>query len=211
MHPQFRRIDSYVLGALDAAGLRENTLVIFSSDNGSPATAYDATKPGRDMKKLGEYIAHSANGRWRGFKLSNWEGGHRVPFILRWPGMVDEGSRSDVPFQLTDLFPTFAAMIDEKLPEDVAIDGRNVLAVWKGTDNRDDYADRVFVHADHPNTGTAVRQGKWKLILRRKKNLLLNLEEDPGERNNYIDSYPEVAERLEKALQAESQRLTRLN
>ncbi len=198
-----------VLKALDAAGLRENTLVIFSSDNGSPATAYDATKPGRDMKKLGKYTDHSANGPWRGFKLSNWEGGHRVPFILRWPGMVDEGSWSDTPFQLTDLFPTFAAIIDEKLPKDVAIDGRNVMSIWTGAENEDAYADRVFVHADHPQTGAAVRQGKWKLITRRKKDLLFNLEKDPGERNNLIDNYPEVAERLEKALQTESRRLIR--
>ena len=199
-----------VLKALDEAGFRDNTLVIFSSDNGSPATAFDATLPGRDMKKLGQYISHSANGPWRGFKLENWEGGHRVPFILRWPGVVEEGARSDVPFQLTDLFPTLAGMIDVELPAEVAIDGRNVLSAWRGAGGKDEYADRIFVHADHHSSGTAIRQGRWKLIPERKVEVgLYDLAHDPGELHNLAATHPEVVEELRKALEREEQRLTR--
>ena len=199
-----------VLKAIDEAGLRENTLVIFSSDNGSPAIAFDGTRR-KDLFALGKHTAHSANGSWRGFKLQNWEGGHRVPFVLRWPGVVKEGGQSDVPFQLTDLFPTFAGIINVELPEGVAIDGQVVLAVWKGANRKADHASRIFVHADHPTSGTAIRQGSWKLILHRGGQTgLYDLEADPRELKNMATSHPEVVERLKKALEVETQRLTRV-
>lgn len=206
-----------VLKAIDEAGLRDNTLVVFSSDNGSCATAFDGSKWGRDHMKLKEHVDHLPNGPFRGFKLQNWEGGHRIPFLIRWPGKVRPGLVPDVPFMLSDSFATFAALLGVTLPDDVAIDSVNVLNAWKGKAKKEDFRDRIFVHADQAGTGTAVRQGNWKLILHGKRFAkehgvidLFDLENDPQETTDLFESHPEEVERLKKALETERRRLTRL-
>jgi arylsulfatase A len=158
-----------VLGALDELGLASSTLVIFSSDNGG-------------------HPAYSANGPLRGSKWNVYEGGVRVPWIVRWPGQVPAGAVSDAPFIGTDLLPTLAAATGAVLPAGVTLDGRNVLPLWRGGAPTAAERSRPLVwHFPyyHPETGyakartaigvddfavsqtrpqSALRAGDWKLV-----------------------------------------------
>ncbi|MSU48197.1 MAG: arylsulfatase [Opitutus sp.] len=128
-----------ILRALDELGLAENTLVVFTSDNGG-------------------HPQYAANGPLRGSKWNLYEGGLRVPWIVRWPGRVRAGATSDSPFIGTDLFPTLAAAVGAPLPPGVAFDGRNVLPLWCGERPGTREAERAFVwHFPyyHPETGFA--------------------------------------------------------
>ena len=108
-----------VLQSLEDEGVADNTLVVFTSDNGSFMHRYadDATDHTED-ETVGGYRPsnHTANGVHRGTKADIWEGGHRVPFFVRWPGKVTPGSRRDETISLTDLFATFAEIVDRGLP-----------------------------------------------------------------------------------------------
>lgn len=139
-----------VLRALDEAKLRENTLVIFTSDNGAHWLPSDIATWG-----------HRANGRLRGQKADIWEGGHRVPFIARWPGRIPAGTtRSDL-IGLTDLFATIAAVVDVPLPRDAGEDSLNLLPILLDA-GRTSTVRHTIVH--HSSDGTfAIRQGPWKL------------------------------------------------
>src|SRR5262249_8837243 len=105
-----------VLRALDEAKLSEETLVLFTSDNGAHWLPDDIQKWG-----------HRANDGWRGQKADIWDGGHRVPFIARWPSKVRPGSRSKELICLTDFLATAAAAAGTKLPADVGEDSFNIL------------------------------------------------------------------------------------
>ncbi|MFP4193111.1 MAG: sulfatase family protein [Candidatus Hydrogenedentota bacterium] len=195
-----------ILHALDRTGVADDTLVIVTSDNG-------AHWPEADIEEYG----HRANGPWRGQKADIHEGGHRVPFIARWPGRIPAGvARGDL-FCLTDLMATFAAMLDRDVPEDAAEDSYNQLPVLLD-EALDEPVREAVVH--HSLNGTfAIRKGPWKLI---PDNLgsggftsprqeapgegdpggqLYNLEEDPAEERNVHDDHPEVVEELRALLQ----------
>jgi len=189
-----------VLGALDRAGVGANTLVIVTSDNGARWLPTDIEKWG-----------HRANGGLRGQKADIWEGGHRVPFIARWPDTIRAGSTRTDLVCLTDLFATVAAIAGVPLPDDAAEDSFSLLPALMGGTLQAPIRDAV-VH--HSSDGTfAIRQGPWKLALAlgshgfsEPKNIvpqpgeaqgqLYNLEEDPREEHNLWLEKPETVARL---------------
>ncbi|MFT4605131.1 MAG: arylsulfatase A [Rhodothermales bacterium] len=184
--------------ALDSAGLAENTLLIFTSDNGAHWT------PG-DIQEWG----HRANGPWRGQKADIWEGGHRVPFIARWPGVIPAGSRSDKTVSLVDLMSTISAATAVALPESAGGDSWNVLPALTGSGEIS--RGPIVMHSLR---GTfAIREGDWKLIAGlgsggfsvpatrepgpgEAPGQLYNLGLDPAESQNVYAENPEVVERL---------------
>lgn len=197
-----------VLKALDENGLAENTLVVLTSDNGPVVD--DGYRDGA-VEKLGD---HKPAGPYRGGKYSKFEGGTRVPFIVRWPGRVKPGTSKALISQV-DLLASFAALVGT--PDRVAIapDSRNHLPALLGQDPVG--RDTLIEHAG----GLAVRRGKWKLIPASdgpKKLALTNtelgndrvaqlydLDADPGETRNVAESQTEIVDRLGKYL-AEAQR-----
>ena len=142
-----------VLAALEKGGLAENTLVIFTSDNGcSPEAKFD------------ELLAkgHNPSDRFRGTKADIFDGGHRIPFIVRWPARVKAGQTSDQLICLTDLFATCAEILGEKLPGTAAEDSVSILPALLGEDTAP--LREAIVH--HSINGSfAIRQGNWKLEL----------------------------------------------
>lgn len=196
-----------ILAALDAHGLAENTLVIFTADNGcSP----QADTPG--LEKQG----HFASAHFRGYKADIWEGGHRVPFLARWTGRVAAGSRSDQTVCLTDLMRTAADLIGAALPDTVGEDSVSFLPAILGRDTaplRD-----AIVH--HSIDGSfAIRQGRWKLAFcpgsggwsrprpgtddasQLPSVQLFDLSTDPAETKNLEQQHPEVVLHLTKLME----------
>ncbi|MEI6892823.1 MAG: arylsulfatase [Pontiella sp.] len=198
-----------ILDALDRNGLSENTLVIFSSDNGCSKIA--------DFKTL-EKAGHFSSAYLRGSKADIWEGGHRIPFIVRWPGRVAEGSSSDELICLTDFFATLAAVTGRGLPKRSAEDSVSFLPALSGEPMLSTRAGVIH----HSISGHfAYRMGKWKLCLakgsggwtapnEKKANKpgvpiaqLYDMDVDPGETTNLYESHPEVVERLLKQLESD--------
>ncbi|MEM9019543.1 MAG: arylsulfatase [Planctomycetota bacterium] len=199
-----------MLKALDQAGLTDNTIVIFSADNGPERYAY-----ARDQK-----FNHWSAAPFRGLKRDIYEGGHRVPFIIRWPGVTRPGSTVDALVSQVDLMASFAAMLDYELPDDAAEDSHNILPYLRG---ETDSIRTSHVHNTFPNQ-YALRDGDWLLIntktgyrsggyeaweQRREyppdNDLpveLYNLTQDIGQRNNLAADHPEVVERMRALLQA---------
>jgi arylsulfatase A-like enzyme len=139
-----------LLGVLEERKLAKNTLLIVTSDNG-------AHWPPGDIEKWG----HRANGPWRGQKADVWEGGHRVPFLVRWPGKVKAGTTSDALVGLNDVFATAAELLKVHLPADAGEDSESLLPVLLG--RRKTVRD-TLVH--HSSRGAfVIRQGDWKLCL----------------------------------------------
>jgi len=205
-----------VLEAIDDCGIGDNTLVIFTSDNGSfmhrldDPEAVDHT----DDETVQAYRAssHRANYVLRGTKADIWEAGHRVPFFARWPGKIESGSRCDETICLTDLFATVADVVGAAVPSDAAIDSFSFLPWLLGEDRP---APRPPV-IHHSAAGMfAVRQGPWKLVLGNgsggrqeprgrpfeKPYHLFDLPNDVAELKNLIDEHPSVAGRLERICQ----------
>lgn len=197
-----------ILAALDAQGLSDNTIVIFSSDNG---TSKAAGIP--QLAKQG----HLVSAGFRGSKADLWDGGHRVPFIVRWPGHVEAGSTSDQLICLTDLFATVADLTGGELAANSAEDSVSFLSALSGEEIASSRAG-VIHHSISGHFG--YRQGKWKLLLAKgsagwtgpKENelpkgtpraQLYDMENDPAETTNLYESHPEVAARLLAQLEAD--------
>ncbi|MBA4188865.1 MAG: arylsulfatase [Planctomycetaceae bacterium] len=148
-----------VLDALKQSGVAEKTLVIFTSDNGPEVTG--EVNPGA-YDRLKEF-GHASMGALRGAKRDAWEGGHRVPFIARWPGKIPAGSTCDETVCHVDLMATLAALLNVKLPADAGVDSVNVLPAFLG-EKRQAPIREATVH--HSGQGTfAIRRGDWVLIL----------------------------------------------
>lgn len=148
-----------VLKELKEQGLRDNTLVIVTSDNGSPARdgANDGGKTGSVLK-----LGHNPSGGLRGIKADAWEGGHRVPFIARWPGKIKAGSVSHETVCLVDFMATVASALNIELPDNAAEDSYNILPALIGQ-SYDSPIREATVH--HSIQGVfCIRQGKWKYI-----------------------------------------------
>ena len=139
-----------VLAALEKHGLAENTLVIFSSDNGPEHYAYDRLKN----------FQHRSSGPLRGGKRDIWEGGHRVPMIVRWPGKVPTGTVSDALVSQIDLFASIASLVGHTIPAGNAEDSFNQLPLFLGENKS---ARDTLVHNTNAN-GYALRYGDWVLI-----------------------------------------------
>ena len=186
-----------VLTSLEAAGMDKDTLVLFSSDNGP--VWYE-----KDVQRFG----HRSTGRLRGAKGSVWEGGHRVPFIARWPAKVKPGGRSDQLVSFADLFATLAEVAgDNPAGGNFPGDSVSFLPVLLAPDRE---------HAPRPpllHGGKVLRDGDWKLIATKggrgfgaDKSVkygiaLYNLREDPSEKNNLAGSEPERVEAMRALLQ----------
>jgi len=189
-----------VIKALEEAGMAKDTLLIYTSDNG-------AHWPQSDVEQYG----HAANGAWRGQKADIYEGGHRVPLLVRWPGEIAAGSLSAAPVVLTDLLRTFAAINGIELDADTGPDGTDLSPVFLANE-ADNFERPAIVH--HALDGMfAIRSGNWKLIEglgsggftkpAREEVLadsspyqLYNLADDPAEKNNVADQHPELVEAL---------------
>ncbi|HJN07339.1 MAG: arylsulfatase [Pirellulaceae bacterium] len=180
-----------LLEVLDREQLTENTLVFFSSDNGPETT----------WRKRIELYGHHSAGPYREGKRSIYEGGHRVPFIIRWPGRVRAGRSWDQPVCQTDLLATLAELLgnsplsNDDLPNGAAEDSVSFFPVLINENARP--ARSPMIH--HAANGRfAVREGKWKLVMETNKlgRELYDLAVDPGEERNLIDKSPEVVTKL---------------
>ncbi len=195
-----------VLDALDEAGMSENTLLVFTADNGP--VWYDV-----DRRRFG----HDSAGGLRGMKADAWEAGHRMPFIVRWPGRVQKGSVSEQTICFTDLVATFAEITKAVLPEGAGPDSYSILPVLRG-EQPGDQAKRPPVVMQSGNGSMLIRSGDWKLINQLgsggfsepshiqtgpgdPSGQLYNLALDPGETNNIYLEYPEIVARLTAELE----------
>ena len=201
-----------VLKALDETKLADNTLVMFTSDNGSFMYRVDDEDDHVKTPTKQQYHAksHTANGPWRGTKADIWEGGHHVPFFARWPGKVKAGSQSAQVITHTDLFATVAAIAGARIPKGAAADSYSFLPLLLG--QAKGYSRPPVIH--HSASGMfAIRDGDWKLVLGNgsggrqqprgrafeKPFFLANLKEDPAEKTNQVETESKVAAALEKA------------
>ncbi len=154
-----------VLKAIDDAQVTDNTLVIYTSDNGSYMYRYDdaSQKDHVDDPKIQGYRAehHRANGPFRGTKADIWEAGHHVPLLVRWPGTVKAGTQCDETVCLTDLYATCAEIVGAKVPDTAAEDSCSLLPMLRGED-----VTRGAPVIHHSAGGMfAIRDGRWKLVL----------------------------------------------
>lgn len=173
------------LKALDDSGLRDNTLVIFKSDNGG----------------------YNGNNRpLRGFKGMMFEGGIRIPWMVRWPGVIEPGTTCDEPIVSTDCFPTLLEVAGLEQQPGAICDGMSLMPLWKQTAGFE--RDAIYFH--YPNyafhkrnrLASAIRSGDFKLIRRYDENSLelYDLKNDIGERKNLASSRPKLAKQLNDRL-----------
>jgi arylsulfatase A len=216
-----------LLDTLDRTGLAQNTLVLFTSDNGGLFHYWDA----RETDDVKHYriagraahireFSHQGNAHLRGTKADIWEGGHRVPFLVRWPGQVAAQSVSTQLVELTDLLATTAAITGTALPAGAGPDSRSFLSALRPLPDKPAASARDFaVH--HSISGVfAIRQGPWKLIPNHRgsagfttpKKLdpateggppgqLYNLATDPSETRNVFADHPDIVARLKALLE----------
>ena len=189
-----------VIEALDKAGLRDDTLVVFTADNGhSHYTGWERLVA----------AGHQPSGPYRGHKGDIWEGGHRVPLLLRWPGKVAPGQTAQLVC-LNDLFATCAELLRQPIPNDAAEDSFSFLPVVEG---RPSSALRDHI-VHHSNMGEfAYRRDHWKLVFRMPERRLqdsrgkqtiaelYNLHDDVSEANNLADDQPQLVADLTRDLE----------
>ena len=203
-----------ILEALERTRLSENTIFIFTSDNGP---VVDDGYRDKAVELLGD---HKPSGPMRGGKYSAFEAGTRVPFIVRWPAMIRPGT-SDALFSQVDLFASFATLVGQSLDEADAPDSFPQLETLVGKDKRG----REYVIQQSLHNTLSIVQGQWKYITpsqRAKMNVntntelgndsnpqLYDLKKDPGERNNVASRYPKVVAELEAKLAVVSQNSSR--
>ena len=203
-----------VLDLVESLGIDENTLIIFNSDNGAETVHVDWMRQDHQ---------HDASGGWRGMKRDGWEGGHRVPFIARWPGRIPKALVSDQMTNTTDIFATLASVVGYKLPDDVATDSYDMLPAMLGTQPIKKSI-RSYMLTQSFRGEFQIRQGKWKYLnhmgsggnnydreILKKYSLpetapnatgqLFNLEKDPGETTNLYFIEQEKRKELQNLLQ----------
>jgi arylsulfatase A-like enzyme len=193
-----------LLDALDELGLRKNTLVIYTSDNG-PWNQDKYTKRKKGHPK--DSIFWGESGPLRNGKGSCYEGGYRLPCIVRWPGQVPAGKVSDAILATIDFMPTFANLAGFEVPSDRRIDGVDLTDLFLG--KQETGRDHFYFH------DAGVRQGKWKYLKaqaffhgyaieddREKVEELYDLETDLGERTNLAAKHPRKVAELRKLMQS---------
>ncbi|MFK7735360.1 MAG: arylsulfatase [Pirellulaceae bacterium] len=190
-----------ILDTLKNAGIEEDTLVLFSSDNGP--VWYE-----KDIEKFG----HKAVGELRGMKFSSWEGGHRMPFLARWPRRIAQGRVCRQPVVFSDVFATFAELLEANdLPEETAEDSVSFLPWLVETDKLPTKRPPII------HDRLTIRDGQWKLILPKKRKKpnrdataeLYHLKTDLAEQTNLISKHPEIAERLRQQLLAFQEKMNK--
>ena len=183
-----------VLDKLDELGLSDNTIVVFTSDNGGYINEWRDQGPVTDNWPL------------RSGKGSSYEGGTRVPLMVRIPGVTPRGKVSKTPVTSVDFFPTLLAATGVEAPENYESDGLNLMPVLEDPSAALD-RDTLYFHYPHyyPTTApvSAIREGDWKLLRYYEGGQveLFNLQDDPGEERNLFDSEPETAKRLRQKLE----------
>jgi arylsulfatase A-like enzyme len=193
---QFDWSTGEILSALEAHVLTENTIVIFSSDNGPVYD--DGYDDGTKVKTSKEEAdgGHDGSGIYRGGKYQIYEGGTRVPLIVRWPARIEPGVSGALVNQI-DLIASFAALFGAELAEHDAVDSRDTLAAFLG----EDQIGLPFMIEEAGRKARALRRGAWKYIRVGKQEELYNLKDDPSEATNVITGYPELAESMAAELQ----------
>jgi len=215
-----------LLAALERNGMTENTIVVFTSDNGSPQRAGDPFLHGKESFEPGavvEMYGHNPSTIYRGMKWHIWDGGHRIPFIVRWPGKVRAGSTCAQTVCLTDWMRTFATMLGDKLPADAGEDSYDIMPLLAGKTDKP-IREATVHHSSMAGpkmdigNGFALRQGKWKMIYgvgphgrvkSRVKDLpadaapgeLYDMQIDPQEKNNLWNERQDVVKRLVNLLE----------
>lgn len=184
-----------VLSALERRGIVDNTLVIFSSDNGG------AIKDTYDDGTNALHALQPPNGALRGSKGQLYEGGHRVPFIARWPARIPAGRMSGALLGLVDLVSSFATVAGQTLPAGAAPDSVDVLPAFLGAPSASG-REQLVLQGNRPSP-LALRYGAWKYIERPNGRELFNLADDPGETRNLSATEPARAEDLARRLTAE--------
>jgi len=202
-----------LMDTLDDLGVADDTLVLFASDNGPEVTSVVHMREDHD---------HDGARPWRGMKRDQWEGGHRTPFIVRWPGRVKPGSVTDQTFCLTDIMATCAAVAGARLPNDAAEDSFDFLPVLLGRGGSASV--RPYTLHQTISLALAIRKGKWKYLdhkgsggnnygrppLRQyalpdtapdAPGQLYDLEADPRETRNLYHKHPEIAADLKGLLE----------
>ncbi|MEC3908488.1 arylsulfatase [Tamlana sp. 2201CG12-4] len=204
-------IDDYMgelLHTIKESGIEENTMIVFASDNGC--------SPAADIKQLKDK-GHYPNGIYRGHKADIFEGGHRVPFIVKWPEKIKAGSISDEIVCLNDFMATVAAVTGYNLQDNEAEDSYNMLPVLTGETLNEPLREATVHHSGHGYF--AIRKGHWKLAMcpgsggwsfPRPENKevvdtlppmqLYNLKNDPQETKNLVEEYPDKVEELKGLL-----------
>ena len=202
-----------LLATLERLGVDDNTLVIFGSDNGPEAyTTYQ-------MRTLHD---HDPAKPWRGMKRDQWDGGHRTPFIIRWPAKVPAGRVTDQLFSQVDIMATCANIIGTTLPDDAGEDSYDMLSVFMGKDGGEPVRPYLLQQAVRNNL--SIRHGKWKYLdhqgsggndyVKREylnqyiledtdpdaPGQLYDLERDPGETQNLYSKHPEIVKHLKSKI-----------
>ena len=174
-----------IMASLEEEGLAENTIVMFTSDNGGPG-----------------YIGlPEVNAPYRGWKLTNFEGGLRVPMFVKWPSRIAPGTRIDTPVAHIDLKPTMTAAAQAASPQGVVIDGVDLLPLATGEGAEAWSRETLFWQSGYYR---AVRHGDWKLQVSERPNTswLYNLADDPTEQKNLAQSHPDKLAQLKALLDA---------
>lgn len=205
-----------LLKELKDLGIDDNTIVMFGSDNGPEVPTVIAMR--RDHQ-------HDGARPWRGVKRDQWEGGHRTPFIVRWPGKIEAGSVTDEIVSLTDVFATCASLVGAGIPNEAAEDSFDFLSVLKG--EKLEKPVRPYLLQQTIKLDLSIREGKWKYLdhlgsggnnytregewgmkqyaLPEKDpeaaGQLYDLEKDPGETTNLYSKHPEIVKRLKEMLE----------
>jgi arylsulfatase A-like enzyme len=210
---EFDAIVGELMKTLEKLGVADNTLVIVSSDNGPEVTSA--------LRMRADYSQDGAR-PWRGFKRDNWEGGHRIPLIVRWPGKVTRASASDQTVCLTDIMATCAAISGATLPDDAARDSFNMLPVLLGQDGGKPV--RPYTLHETISLALAIRKGPWKYLdhpgsggnnygqaplkalpqppaIPNAPGQLYDLEQDPAETANLYFREPDVVRELKGLLE----------
>ncbi|MEO0961404.1 MAG: sulfatase [Pseudomonadota bacterium] len=175
-----------IIETLEEEGIADNTIIVFSSDNGGAG-----------------YIGiPDVNAPYRGWKITLFEGGIRVPMLMRWPDRIPAGTEIESPVAHIDVMPTLVAAGEGTIPETIEIDGKDLLPLATGASTEDPH-EAIFWTSGYYRV---VRAGDWKLQVseRPDKAWLFNLASDPTEQNNAAEANPDVVKRLTALLDAHS-------
>lgn len=180
-----------ILDFLKAEGLDENTLIVYTSDNG----------PEKSWTSRLEETGHDSRGGYRMGKRSVYEGGHRVPFLIRWPaGIAQPGREWDGVVGQTDILATFADLLGEQLPDDAGEDSQSFASVLRDEQTTHERLPLINRSNEKGDGRYAITEGNWKLILPNQKfeAELYDLNVDPAETENLAAQHPEKVQQLQK-------------
>jgi arylsulfatase A-like enzyme len=197
-----------LMDKLRELGIEQNTIVIFTSDNG----AIDITKNAERWIRGDRYIyGHLSNAPYRGWKTQRYEGGHRVPFFIKWPEKIEPGQTCATTICLNDIFPTLADMLNVKLDNNTAEDGKSFWSVITGKSRPSSFHEAIVHHSYDGQF--AIRRGSYKLIIDGPKTpdqflddslpvsySLYDLSNDIKETTDISENHPELVKELHDLL-----------